>query len=295
MQTKRDIVIIGAGPAGVSAAVQCQRLGRSPLLLDRDGRAGGLALDAFSIENYPGIPPTTGESFARLLEAHLRRFKVGITEGEVRRVERTGEGFLVHLSRESLFSRAVIVAVGTSPRTLEISGAEHLLYSPRPAIAEGCEEVFVVGGGEAALDYALSLAAHRIEAKILLRGDDLRARGRLVDLVSRSPFIEIWRNTRVLEIQRLTTALQVSISRKAAAWEERIDAVIAAVGREPRVGPLLKGLDVGPDKTVSSRIPGLFLAGDVRCGTTGQAGMAVGDGLAAGMAAIEMLEVKAAE
>lgn len=285
-----DIVIIGAGPGGVAAAAQCKRLGHTPVLLDQTGTPGGLARDAFCIENYPGIGPTGGAAFAKLLSAHLRRFKLGVTKGEVQRIEPDRDGLIVHLADTSISSRAVIVAVGTTPLPLHIAGTDCVSYSPRPAIDRNCEAVFVVGGGEAALDYALSLSSAGMEVKILIRGTTLRARGRLAELVSLNPRIEMWRDTQVREVRPVSGGLQVTLSQGTATWEEQVDEIVVAVGRESAARYLLKGLDVGPDKTVSTRISGLFLVGDARTGSLGQAGMAVGDGLAAAMAAARMLE-----
>jgi thioredoxin reductase (NADPH) len=284
-----DLVVIGAGPGGVSAAVQAKRLGVTPLLLDRTGGAGGLTLDAYRIENYPGVEPLPGRDFAARLAAHLRRFRVSLTQGDVRTIEHADGRFRLSLDDGVMAAKAVVVAVGTVPRKLHLKGAGHVLYSPRPAIASGHKEVFIVGGGEAALDFALSLSARRIEVKVLVRGQHLRARGRLVEMVSKCHDIEVWRDTRVVEIAQKRGALEVTLSSQSAVWTERVESVVAAVGREPGTTGMLRGLDVGPDKTVSTRVPGLFLVGDARWGSLGQAGMAVGDGLAAGMAVAELL------
>ena len=83
MSTNLDVVIVGAGPAGCAAAVQCRRLGQHPLLLDRTGRPGGLVAHAHSVENYPGLPPTAGPRMVQLLAEHLERFDLRVEQREV--------------------------------------------------------------------------------------------------------------------------------------------------------------------------------------------------------------------
>ena len=103
---KEQIVIVGAGPAGCAAAVQCARLGVKPLLLDQSGKAGGLVANAFLVENYPGLEkPLTGEVFAGRLAEHLARFDVTITAQTVSRVEPDSHGWIVRTDGQHVRAR----------------------------------------------------------------------------------------------------------------------------------------------------------------------------------------------
>lgn len=288
-----ELVIIGAGPGGVAAAVQAKRLGVKPLLIDQIGDAGGLARHAYSIENYPGIPPTAGSKFAQMLRDHLRRFEVAVEKDELLDIRRDKNRFSLTCRGRTLYARAAILAVGTGPKRPEIVGEQLLRYTPDVSQENTVRQIVVLGGGEAALDYALSLASAGSQVTVLCRGSKLKARGRLVALVRDNPNIEIRFETQVTGIYQNERRFELSLTyggkTQITGWA---DLVVAAIGRESNVEKLLGGLDEGHHMTVSTRIPGLYLVGDARLGTLGQAGMAVGDGLAAAMAAVTLLREK---
>ncbi len=287
-----ELVIIGAGPGGVAAAVQAKRLGVKPLLMDQTGEAGGLARHAYSIENYPGVPPTAGLAFAEMLRDHLRRFDLEITKKEVTRVQLDRDCFLLAARGGTLYARTVILAVGTAPKRLDVIGDHLLGYTPDLSRGRPAKQAMIVGAGEAALDYALSMASVGSSVTILCRGSALRARGRLVDLVQGNPKITIQYETQVIGIYRNDRRFELSLAVEKTQVTVWTDCVVAAVGRVSIVEKLLGGLDEGHHMTVSTRIPGLYLVGDARLGTLGQTGMAVGDGLAAAMAAATLLREK---
>jgi thioredoxin reductase (NADPH) len=295
MPASKEIAIIGAGPAGVAAAVQCARLGIHPWLADRSGSAGGLVENAFSVENYPGLEPMDGPSFALLLRAHLDRFGVSVDRACVRRVTPASNGFLIEGDFGRISARSVIAAFGTEARALDIPGALELsgsgLYYElvNPPLDLPFDEVIVIGGGEAALDYSLSLAKLGVKVSILVRGDSLRAAGRLVDVVESSDSMEIVFNARPRSMRRTSGGIEVELTVPGGAIVRTAGAVVAAIGRTSRTADLINGLDAHALGTVSTRIPGLFIAGGARTGTLGQAGMAVGDGLCAAMKAVSYI------
>jgi thioredoxin reductase (NADPH) len=300
------IVIIGAGPAGSAAAVQCERLGVPALLLDRSGEAGGLVVNGYSVENYPGLAPLDGQAFAQLLRDHLARFSVRVKRGRVQRIDPDGTGFTVSGDFGQVHTRSVICAVGTSPIALDVPGAAEirgrgLFYHVRNLMdfigkqnadrARG--RVFVIGGGEAALDYSLSIARAGANVTVLVRGRELRARGRLVTLVSHTPAIQVVFGAAVSRVQGAADGVELWITRGGTTELESAGAVVAAIGRKSRAGGLLEGLDTDLPTDVTTRVPGLFVAGDARTGSLGQIGMAVGDGLTAAMAAVAYVEGEA--
>ncbi len=295
-----DVVIIGAGPAGVAAAVQCQRLGVRPLLLDRSGEAGGLVANGFSVENYPGLEPMPGNELKSLFQAHLKRFELSVGKGDVRRISAEDGAFVVEGDFGATRSRAVIVAVGTVPRELPVPGASELgttrlFYEVRQLFhtlpLEKLKRVLVIGGGEAALDYSLSLARRGIQVRLLARGEHFRAKGRLVRLVQHSPPIRIIFGAAPQSLRPVSEGVELQLSTPQGMATYDGDAVIVAIGRGSRVGDLFSGLDVTGAERVSTEVPGLFIAGDARFGSLGQVGMAVGDGLRAAIAVADMLDV----
>ncbi len=284
-----DIVIVGGGPAGCSAAVQCKRLGARPLLLERTGQAGGLLANAFLVENYIGLEPLPGWQMAEKLSAHLNWFDVPLTRGTVTQVSQTSDGFALHGDFGDIRARCVILAVGTHPLPLGIPGVAELMgvrafYEVRALLdaIPAPREVFVIGGGEAALDYALTLAQAGAKVKIFVRGSRPRVCGRLAELVAGQPAIEIARHSAPVRAHPESGAgFVLEIAQPGGQRCERGDALLIAIGRRSAVSDLAGELGIRPAESVATHVPGLFVAGDARLGTLGQAGIAVGDGLTA--------------
>jgi thioredoxin reductase (NADPH) len=291
-QKNADVTVIGAGPAGVAAAVQCARLGMSVFLLDESGQAGGLVVCANCVENYPCVPPVSGKSFAALLREHLQRFGLSVERTRAVEIVPESDAFFVRAEDGMFLSRVVVTAVGTKHKPLLIEGAEHVFYSPLDVEKGAVRSAAIIGGGEAALDYALSLAANGVSSIISVRGDALRARGRLVDAVRQNEKIRILLNANPEKIiPRKEGGAAVCFCGGTTA-PVSVDCVLAAIGRTSRAPELLKGLDLEPSQTVSTALPGLFVVGDARSGVLGQVGTAVGDGLFAAMQAALHIEGK---
>ncbi len=312
MQRTR-LIIIGAGPAGCAAAVQCARLGIRPLVIDSAGAAGGLLANAFRVENYPGLPPMPGPEFVRRLERHLQRFGLGVTPAEALRISAAGgtsptagtrlaarpgigapgDGLLrVETDRGPIAAEAVLLATGTQPRPLAIPGARALegrglFYEVRHLLAAHAQprEIILIGGGEAALDYALTLAARGARVTVLLRGPRPRARGRLLAMARRSEGVSFISNARPVALDETSDGVRVTFSRGDETGDAAAEAVLAAIGRRSTAPALL-------DPAVAPNQAGLFVIGDARRGSLGQAGIAVGDGLEAAMAAARYLSAR---
>jgi len=296
---REQVIIVGAGPAGTAAAVQCHRLGFTPLLLDRAGLAGGLAENAYSIENYPGLPrPLSGPEFAESLRAHLERFGLPVDRAEVATIMRNGEGFSVKHDGGELHARAVILASGTEPDRADLAGenelsGEFVFYEVRCLFRRHPEprDVIIVGGGEAACDYALTLAAAGTKVHLVVRSDSLKARGRLACAVQNASAIRVSYETRC-ELVTASPLFTVRLRDGATGriLEQRPDALLVAIGRHSTAPRLLESLGVPIADYVTGLVPGLFVAGDARIGSLGQIGMAVGDGICAAAAAVAFLE-----
>jgi thioredoxin reductase (NADPH) len=287
-----EVAVVGAGPAGCAAAVQCRRLGLEVALLDRTGGAGGLVANAFRVENYPSLPPSDGRAVARMLGAHLERWAIPVERGEVSSMVQRDGHFTLEGSFGCLTARQVILAVGTRPVRLGLDGGSAcegaglfyevnrlLAVHPRPSRA------VVIGGGEAALDYALSLARAGARVTVLVRGGQVRACRRLQELVAAEPAILIRTGTTVVAMERRAAGFQLVATGEDGRVEYRCDATVAALGRRSAAEELLEAAGVGPTREVGTGLPGLFVAGDARLGSLGQVGIAVGDGLLSAMLA----------
>jgi thioredoxin reductase len=259
-------IIIGAGPAGVAAAVHMQRAGSDFLLIEKSC-VGGLLKNANLVENFPGIVPgMTGIDLAKRFEGHLRRLKIGIAKEEVIHAGKAGNGFAVATAGRKYGCRNLIVAAGTTAKKLTFSKMEdkRVFYEVYPLRNVEGKRIAVIGGGDAAFDYALNLA-RRNRVSIIFRGD----RPKCLPLLH-----ERARRTRAITICPGQT------------WPaaDAFDLVVAAIGREPNTGflsPELKNHFLA-----KSDIRGLYFAGDIKRGINRQAIIAAADGLAAAAAII---------
>ena len=285
------IVIVGAGPAGCAAAVQCARLGVKPLLLDSSGKTGGLVANAFLVENYPGLEkPLTGEVLAGRLGEHLARFDVEITAQTVSGVEPDSDGWIVRTDGQNVRARCVILATGTVRRPLSIHGERDLVsrvlfYEVRDLLTKipSPKKIIVVGGGESSFDYSLSVANAGASVSILVRSDRVRVRGRLREMVTGHPEISVELNTRLVALKKVDGGVAATVIFADCESLRLADALLAAVGRKSAAALIVSS----PDPLSLTHAPGLFICGDARSDGLGQVGIAVGDGLAAAALAVQ--------
>ncbi len=293
---REKIVITGAGPSGCAAAVQCARLGIIPLLIDRSGDAGGLIENAFLVENYPGPEvPLPGSEFAKRLRDSLIRFGMKVEELALKRITAIDDGYLLETNNGRMTARCVIAAVGTEPRKLGLPGEEKLagslvFYEVRSALRLHPRRAIIIGGGEAACDYSLSLAAAGCKTMICIRGKAPRARGRLPALAKANRAITFLPETVPTGISADGDEAVLTARSRDAVVTLQADALLVAIGRRSFADELAPGL-IGRSGTVSlEATPGLFVAGDARLGSLGQLGNAVGDGVMAAVKAVDYLE-----
>ena len=277
-----DVVIIGAGPAGVAAAIQLKRSGHRICVVE-SGEIGGLLHHAHCVENYPGMDAgLSGAMLAHQFEAHLKRLHIEIYLQSVLRLERSDEGLRVHTPSSVLASRYVLVATGTQPRKwcdFDLpSGVENrIFYDPREA-AKIDGNIVIIGGGDAAFDYALRLADAR-EVSIIHRNAP-RALPLLVRRVDAHRMIRRYQGVTVRSIETDAKELAVIGTEQTI----RASAVLMAIGRAPDTRFL------GSDAADWKKEPRLFWAGDVVNGLYRQAAIAAGDGLRTAMIISKKLE-----
>jgi len=288
-----DVAIIGAGPAGCAAAVQCRRLGLSVALVDSSGMVGGLVRNAWRIENEPATGgPIVGTEYVSRLDATIKGFGIEVIKGKV-----TSVGGRFELSGEitPLSSSAVILATGTSPQAAGIEGEEELAgrllhYEVASAVTRSPRSALVIGGGEAAFDNALSLAQCGAIVTVAMRDGNHRANRRLSEAVEAHASISVAGNTHVEKMLASEGRCRATCIAATKRYEMTVDVVVVAVGRVPALPTISAALrDPAGGKEKLTIGPGLYIAGDVRLGSLGQSGIAVGDGLEAAQLAADYL------
>jgi len=293
-----DAAVVGAGPCGVAAAVQLRRSGFSPLLFER-GSVGGLLRNANLVENYPGFPGgITGEALCRLLEQHLGQAGVRVIKDEVVDAATATEGYALKTrSGRTLTARTLVVATGTRPLTGLLKEPDALrgkgIFYEAADVAVEREgmRVLIVGGGDAAFDYALNLARRGAAVTIVRRGEP-RCLPLLRERAAGHPAIDELAGATVLAMEEAGaggagTGVRVRIADAEGVRELDARALLIACGREPENALLHRLARSG--KIANHLSPDLYAGGDVTRGLFRQAGIAVGDGLLAAMAAARFL------
>ena len=277
-----ETAIIGAGPAGCAAAVQCRRLGLDIRLLDTTGKAGGLIREARLMENYPGLSSIPGSEFAERLGSHISRFGIEVQDYHAEAIVRIKNGFEIRSNQGVIISSSVIVATGTVPVDYSIpgNGSSRVLRSILDVREPVPSETIVIGGGEAALDYALSFSDAGSNVNIIVRRSFLRTAGKLKDEVETRAGIRILYNTEPVSIISSGSDLLVRYRSNGNNGEHLVGSVLAATGRKPKL-PVMPSEMKHESGNVRTSIPGLYIVGDASIGSLGQAAIAAGHGLLA--------------
>lgn len=299
--TNPEVVVIGAGPAGLAAALYAGRARLATVVLER-GAAGGQASTTHLIENYPGFPEgITGPDLMQRMEQQARRFGAEFRYAEVRALA-TGEdggGFLISTSDGDLRAPAVIVATGTEPVRLGVPGEDRLRGAGVSycATCDGAffrdKHVLVVGGGDSALVEALFLTRFASRVTVVHRRDELRATKVVQEDAFKNPKIGFAWNSVVDEILGADRVEGVILKDTRTGEKRRLDAdgVFVAIGSRPDTGFVAGLADLDPqgyiltDDRMRTRTRGLFAAGDVRAKTVRQVVTAVADGAVAAVEA----------
>jgi len=297
---KWDLIIIGAGPAGLTAGIYGVRSGLKTLIIE-EKMAGGTAADAPIIENYPGFERITGAELMQRIAAHCIGAGVVIHEFEKAiSLDLKGEEKIVKTDKAEHAAKAVIIATGTSYRELGVPGEKEFKGRglSHCAVCDGPlfkgKRVLVVGGGNAAVATALYLADLASEVKIIHRRDSFRAQESLIkDLLGRGNVKVFW-NTQLKEIrgERLIEKAVLLNLITGETWELPVDGIFVQVGETPN-SQIAKeaGVEVDENGYIKvdvrqrTNIPGVYAAGDVTTYPVKQVGAAVGQGVTAALEA----------
>ena len=286
-----DMIVLGGGPGGYTAALYAARAGRSVLVLERLSPGGQMALTS-EIDNYPGFPQgVDGFELGMKFQEQAERFGAKTEYAEVRSLDLKASPKVLHTSEGDFFARTVVIATGAGPRKLGIENEERLTGRGVHYCAH-CDGMFyrgktvaVIGGGNSAAAEALHLS--RIAKKVILihRRDSLRATKIYHEPLKKLENIEFCWNSAVTELigQERLSAIRV---KNLLSGEEEIlelDGVFVSIGRKPAT-ELLAGqveLDNGyivADESTQTRIPGVYAVGDVRTKALRQILTAASDG-----------------
>jgi len=301
---KVRVAIIGAGPAGMTAAIYLARAGIACKIFE-PGAPGGTVFLVHEIDNYPGFPKGVhGRELAALMEAQVKKFGVEIVQTDVSRVEKFNGDFVLALgSGQKISAQAVVVATGCRPRRLGIKG-EARLWGKGVSYCATCDGLFfkaqdvaVVGGGDSAAQEALYLSQICRKVFIIHRRGELRAKKLHQDRVTAKDNIEIiWRT--VPEEVLGDEGVKGLVLKNVQSGEKKelaVAGVFFYVGLDPVNEPVAGLVHLTGDgfiragEDTRTNIPGIFAAGDIRKKNTRQIASAIADGCNAAYAIEEYL------
>lgn len=301
---KYDVIIIGAGPAGMTAALYAARANLNTLLLER-GIPGGQMNNTAEVENYPGFDSILGPDLALKMYDGINQFGVEHGYGNVVEVKDHHDYKEVITDDASYEAKVVIIATGCEHRNLEVPGEAE--YSGRGvsycAVCDGVffrnKKLIVVGGGDSAVEEAIYLTQFADEVKIVHRRDALRAQKIIQDRAFANEKISFIWDSVVEEIKgddQKVTGVQIKNVKTGETYEEAADGVFIYIGLIPLTQAFTSlGItdDAGwivTDERMQTKIPGLLACGDARQKHLRQITTAVGDGGIAGQQAYQYIE-----
>ena len=291
-----DVVIIGSGPAGISASIYAKRAGLKALTLEQNPLSAGQVLNTYEVDNYPGLSGINGFDMGMKFREHADKLGCEFQNAAVSRVRKVsaGEesGFILETSEGEIFTRTVVAAMGAVHAKLQVPGEEEFAGKGVSYCAT-CDGAFfrgkmtaVVGGGDVAVEDAIFLARSCEKVYLIHRRDELRAADILQKELKALPNIEILWNTVVKEIsgEEKAQSLTLEDTRTGVRRSLAADGVFIAVGIVPS-GDLMKdmvdhdeqGYFLAGEECATS-VPGIFVAGDLRKKKLRQVVTAVADG-----------------
>ena len=297
-----DLIIIGGGPAGLTAATYARRAGKTVLVMEKAAFGGQITWSP-RVENFPGFVSVSGNELGdKLLEQAMEQ-GAEVELEEVTGLRREEERFCVLCESGAEFeAKAVILATGAKPRMLGLDREEELVGSGVGycAVCDGAfykgKDVAVNGGGNSALQDALLLSETCRKVYLIHRRDAFRGEQKLVDALRERPNVEFVLNARITALLGEAELTGLTLEQNGEARELPVEGLFVAVGHQPVNGPFAQWLeldaggyaDAGED--CLTRTPGLFVAGDCRKKTVRQLTTAAADGAVAALAACRWLD-----
>ncbi len=295
-----DVVIVGAGPAGLTAGIYAGRAMLKTVIIEK-GPAGGLMALTDKLDNWPGIPGVEGGDLSEIMLKQAESFGCELKIGDVAKIEKDGDGFFtVDLAHdENIRGKAVIYASGSTPRKIGVKG-ELEFIGRGVSYCAVCDAAFyrnlrvaVVGGGDSAIKEAIYLTKFAKEVVVIHRRQGFRAEKITMEEAHKNEKISFMTDAIVEEIAgtQFVEKLQIKNVKTGEVAEHAFDGVFVFVGYDPQVEPIkhfvsLTDKDfVIADSHMKTNVEGLFAAGDIIEKLIRQVATAVGDGATAGTAA----------
>jgi thioredoxin reductase (NADPH) len=304
MTDTRDLIIIGGGPAGYTAALYAARANLAPLVIEGFNWGGQLMITS-DVENYPGYPDgVMGPEMMAEFRHQAERFGAEFVTDDVTRVDFSERPFRIWVEGEEHTARTVIIATGASARWLGLPGETQ--YQGRGvsacATCDGSffrdKELVVVGGGDTAMEEASFLTRFATKVTVVHRRDDFRASQIMLDRARSNPKIEFLTNTVIDEIlgDGKVESVRLRDVQTDETWELNVGGVFVAIGHDPNTKLFVDQLDhddagylVTAPGTTETNVRGVFAAGDVQDHTYRQAVTAAGSGCMAALDAERLL------
>jgi len=301
--TKYEVIIIGGGPAGLTAGLYTSRAGLKSLLVER-GIFGGQIVNAALVENYPGFPQgTSGAELGSLMHEQAVKYGLETITAEVTGIA-AGQLYNVSTTEGNFEAATIIIAAGSEHRKLGVNGEERL-SGHGVSYCATCDgflfrdlEVAVVGGGDTAITDALELTRHVKKVYVIHRRDQLRAGKALEERAFTQPKLEFIWDTVVEEVlgEKMISGLKLHNVKTGQHSTLEVHGVFVAVGLMPNSRNFFNILDLDDagyiitDEMMATSAPGIFAVGDIRRNSARQVAAAVGDGATAAISAFRYLQ-----
>ena len=301
-----NLVIVGSGPAGYTAAIYAARANLNPLLVtgfQRGGIPGGQLMTTTHVENFPGFPDgVLGPDLMDLMKSQATRWGTRLLEADADRIDLSQRPYRIEAEGQVIETQSVIIATGASANRLGLPNEERFWSKgiSACAICDGAtpqfrnEELAVVGGGDSACEEAVYLTKYGSHVHLLVRSDQLRASAAMSDRVQANPQISVHWNTQVSDVQGDDWLSSLRLQRRDSGVSEELPVrgLFYAIGHTPNTELVRQQLDCDPTGYLVTQpgrpetsMEGVFAAGDVADGEWRQGVTAAGSGCQAALAA----------
>lgn len=289
---QKDVVIIGSGPAGLSAGIYAVRAGFDALIIERTGMGGGQILNTYEVDNYPGMPGINGFDLGTKMYEHVKQLGVEVMACDVHRVECEEEWKVIHTSQGEIQTKTLVIATGATHAKLNVKG-ENEFGGKGVSYCATCDGAFfrnrkvaVVGGGDVAVEDAIFLAGMCEKVYLIHRRDELRAAKSLQEKLMARDNVEIVWNTVVncIEGKDKVENLKLQNKNDGQIKDLAVSGVFVAVGMKPETEVFQGVVEmdahgyIQADEYCETSQPGIVVAGDARTKRLRQIVTAVADG-----------------
>lgn len=304
----RNVIILGSGCAGNTAAVYTARAGLEPLVVVGHEPGGQLSITT-EVENFPGFPEgIQGPDLVENIKKQAERFGAEYTWGSVHEADLSKRPIRVNIDGTWEETRTLIIATGASARWLGLPNEQKLIGRGVSSCAT-CDgpfykgaKIMVIGGGDSAMEEANFLSRFGSEVTLVHRRDQFRASKIMLDRAKANPKVKFLTNTAVEDVfdtgKNLVTGVRLRDITTGRVWEQEVDGFFLAIGHIPNTKPFVGQIDLDPDGYILSKggartnLAGVFHAGDVQDRTYRQAITASGMGCMAAIEAERFLEAE---